>query len=86
MSDFIGGKHIEDLILHIVKAVEMFGSNCVSFGSDFDGMSADEVIDGIEDVSKYNNLVLDLSRFLSEEDLIKVSFKNVFDYLNNIFS
>lgn len=86
VSNFIGGNRIEDLVQHFVKAVELLGIDHVAFGSDFDGMSKDEVISGIEDVSKYNNLVLGLSRFLSEEDLKKVGFENVFNYLSNNIS
>lgn len=83
ISDFIGGNHVDDLAKHIVEAVELIGAESISFGSDFDGMSMDELIYGIEDVSKYKNLITKLSENLGKDIINKLIFQNIFRFLKH---
>lgn len=64
---FIGeGKvTIDDLILHIDKIIELGGKNHIGLGSDFDGIT--EFVEGLEDASKYPNLIEALRQKYGEE-------------------
>lgn len=64
---FIGeGKvAIDDLILHIDKIIELGGEKHIGLGSDFDGIV--EFIEGLEDASKYGNLIEALNQKYGEE-------------------
>ena len=67
---------LSDVADQIDHVVELVGVDHVGFGSDYDGVS--EVPDGLEDVSKYPDLLAELlARGYSEEDLRKIAGENV---------
>ncbi len=63
---------------HIDHVVKLAGVDHVGFGSDFDGVG-DSLPIGLKDVSAYPNLIyVLLKRGYSEEDIVKICYKNVF--------
>ncbi len=67
---------IADVADHIEHGVEVAGIDHVGIGSDFDGISSTPV--GLEDVSTYPELFVELSRRgWSEQDLAKLAGENV---------
>ncbi len=73
---FIGeGKvTIDDLILHIDKIIELGGEKHIGLGSDFDGIT--EFVEGLEDASKYTNLIEALRQKYGEEFTEDVASRN----------
>lgn len=77
-EEFVGkNKDIDSLVDHIDRIVDIGGSDCVGFGSDFDGC---EVIDPLKDCT-YLYLIIDelLKRNYNTEFIEKICYKN---YLN----
>lgn len=63
--------YLEDVLNHIDHVVQLVGVDYVGIGSDFDGVSA--LPHGLEDVSKFPNLITGLlGRGYSEEDIAKI--------------
>jgi membrane dipeptidase len=63
---------VDDVLDHIDRAVELAGIDHVGLGSDYDGVG-DSLPRGLEDVSKYPNLINGmLARGYSEADITKV--------------
>jgi len=63
---------VDDVIDHIDRAVALAGIDHVGIGSDFDGVG-ETLPQGLEDVSKYPNLVAGLiARGYSEQDIAKL--------------
>lgn len=73
---FIGkGKvTVNDLILHIDKIIELGGEKHIGLGSDFDGIT--EYVEGLEDASKYNNLIDVLRQKYGEEFTEGITSRN----------
>ncbi|KAL2418243.1 Dipeptidase 1 [Exophiala dermatitidis] len=69
--NFIGpypGANVSDVANHIEHIASIIGRNRVGIASDFDGMAT--TVEGLEDVSKYPNLVAELlSRGWTEEEM-----------------
>lgn len=66
---------IEKLIDHFVHVAEVVGVDHLGFGSDFDGI--DQVIEGLEDVTKTHRLIEGLAeRGFSAADIEKITSKN----------
>lgn len=69
---------IDDVADHIEHVVKVAGIDHVGIGSDFYGAQGDELIAGLEDVSKFPNLVAELlRRGWSDEDIRKVARDNL---------
>ena len=67
----------EAILDHIDHIVKLVGAEHVGFGSDFDGISA-MVPEGMEDVSKYPNLIRGMMRKgYSDEDIRKIAGENL---------
>ena len=63
---------VKDVADHIDRVVKLAGIDHVGFGSDFDGVG-DSLPTGLEDVSKYPNLIAELlRRGYSDEEIEKV--------------
>lgn len=64
---------------HIDRVKELTGTtDNIGFGSDYDGVG-DSLPTGMKDVSTYPNLIFELlKRGYSEDDIAKMSYKNVF--------
>lgn len=69
---------------HIDHVVSLSSVDHVGFGSDYDGVG-DTLPTGLKDVSQYPNLLAELlRRGYSEEDLIKMCYKNVWRVWNAV--
>ena len=69
---------IEDVADHIEHVVQVAGIDHVGIGSDFYGAQGDELIAGLEDVSKFPNLAAELlRRGWSDEDIVKLARQNL---------
>jgi membrane dipeptidase len=71
---------------HIDHVVKIAGIDHVGIGSDYDGVDGD-LPTGLEDVSKYPNLIFELlKRGYSPEDIEKICSKNVFRVWNKVIA
>jgi membrane dipeptidase len=69
---------------HIDHVVKIAGIDHVGIGSDYDGVDGD-LPTGLEDVSKYPNLIFELlKRGYSPEDIEKICSKNIFRVWNKV--
>jgi membrane dipeptidase len=69
---------IQTVVNHIDHVVKLAGIDHVGIGSDYDGVDGN-LPNGLEDVSKYPNLIFALlKRGYSEEDIAKICSGNVF--------
>ncbi len=69
---------------HIDHVVKIAGIDHVGIGSDYDGVDG-ELPTGLEDVSKYPNLIFELlKRGYSPEDIEKICYKNIFRVWNKV--
>lgn len=68
---------VEMVANHIDHVVKLTGIDHVGIGSDYDGVDG-ELPTGLEDVSKYPNLIYTLlKRGYTEEDIAKICYKNI---------
>lgn len=70
---------ISDLIKHIDHLCALGGEKQIGFGSDFDGIST--FVDKLEDASTYQNLINELLKFYSEEQVSGFAYKNFLAHL-----
>jgi len=69
---------LADVADHIEHVATIAGIDHVGIGSDFYGAAGDELVQGLEDVSKFPDLVAELAgRGWSDEDLAKLARKNL---------
>jgi membrane dipeptidase len=74
---------VADVADHIDHAVQLAGIDHVGLGSDFDGVSF--VPKGLEDVSKYPNLIRELlKRGYSEADVEKICSGNIMRVMSEV--
>ncbi|MYL43800.1 dipeptidase [Virgibacillus salexigens] len=65
---------ISDLIKHIDHLCSLGGVNNIGFGSDFDGIKA--TVNKLEKASDYQNLINELLKFYSEDEVKGFAYKN----------
>jgi membrane dipeptidase len=65
------------------SAVDICGIDYVAFGSDFDGMSWPQYVPTLKDTSEYNNLIEELEKIYSTEQVEKIIFNNWKKFLVN---
>lgn len=70
---------IGDLINHIDHFCSLGGVNRIGFGSDFDGIS--DYVYGLEDAAKYQNLINELLKYYTEDEVKGFASDN---FLRNI--
>lgn len=76
--------NIETVVNHIDNVVKIAGIDHVGIGSDFDGVTGSLPV-GLEDVSKYPDLIYALmKRGYSEDDIEKICYKNSFRVWNKV--
>ncbi|MFS0674044.1 dipeptidase [Ornithinibacillus sp. 179-J 7C1 HS] len=73
---------IDDLIRHIDYMCELGGVKNIGFGSDFDGIST--FITDLEDASKYQNLINELLKHFSEEEVKGFAYRNFINRYVNV--
>lgn len=74
---FINGNfccEIVDLIKHINYLCELGAEQHIGFGSDFDGI--DQYVTGLDNASKYQNLINELLKFYSENEVKGFAYNN----------
>lgn len=72
---------VSDLIRHIDHFSSLGGVSHIGFGSDFDGI--DKHISGLENASKYPNLINELLKYYSEEQVRGFAGQNFLETLSN---
>lgn len=77
-----GKATIADLIKHIDHFCSLGGINQIGLGSDFDGI--DEKINGLGDASKHQNLINELLKYYSEDEVKGFASKNFLRYAERI--
>lgn len=75
---------IADLIKHIDHLCSLGGKQQVGFGSDFDGIS--DYVSGLENASTYQNLINELLKYYSTEEVQGFSYQNFLNHLPNSLS
>jgi len=76
----IFSRNIDHLVRHIAYCAEKFGTDFISIGSDFDGFIF-SVPEGLEDVSKYQNLARALLKAgFKEDEVKKIFYDNAFGF------
>jgi membrane dipeptidase len=79
----IFSRKIEGIVRHIAYCAERFGTDFISIGSDFDGFIF-SVPEGLEDVSKYQNLAHALLRAgFKEEEVKKIFYDNALRFFKS---
>ncbi len=80
-----GNPSLSRLLDHVDHIVHLAGTDCLGFGSDFDGI--DKTILGLEDVSKYPSLYRGLlNRGYCDEDVEKLLGKNFLRVINRVWN
>ncbi|CAH2213653.1 dipeptidase [Tepidibacter aestuarii] len=83
-EEFVGkAKNISSLVDHIERIIYIGGSECVGFGSDFDGCN---VINPLKDCT-YLYLIIDelLKRNYNNDFIKKICYKNYLDLLSKFY-
>ena len=84
-SDFLNSEKmadVKDVVRHIKYIKELVGIDCIGFGSDFDGMSVEEVVSGVESVSELYHIMDEMKiQGFSDIEIEKVMWKNWADFL-----
>lgn len=81
VGEFLGGNKLENVSRHIFKLLDDFGENNICIGSDFDGMEKTDLIENLEDVSKYNILIKYLlNKGMPKKTLGKIFHENAFNF------
>ncbi|WP_026689583.1 dipeptidase [Alteribacter aurantiacus] len=70
---------IDDLVKHIDHFCELGGKDHIAFGSDFDGI--DRVVTRLTHSGEYQNLIEELLKRYSEEEVKGFAYKNVLNHL-----
>lgn len=70
---------ISDLIKHIDHLCVLGGVRQIGFGSDFDGIS--RFVDNLGNASEYQNLINELLKFYSEDEVRGFAYRNFLDHL-----
>ncbi|MBP3040149.1 dipeptidase [Bacillaceae bacterium Marseille-Q3522] len=81
MPDFVkegGQATIDDLIRHIDHFASLGGIKHIGLGSDFDGIS--RFVEGLEDASKSQNLINELLKRFSEDEVKGIAHQNFLDH------
>jgi membrane dipeptidase len=74
-----GNANLSDLIKHIDHFCSLGGVKQVGLGSDFDGITT--FVKDLEDSSKYQNLINELLKYYSEDEVKGFAYQNFLNYL-----
>lgn len=69
---------IADLIKHVDHLCALGGEGLIGFGSDFDGIS--DYVSELENASHYPNLIHELLKYYSEEEVKGFAYQNFLDH------
>jgi len=83
-SDFLNANKkadVSDIVKHIKYIKELAGIDCIGLGSDFDGMKDEEIVNGVENISKIDNIMEEMKlQGFSNEEIEKVMWRNWANY------
>lgn len=69
--------NVEDIVNHIDYIVNLVGIDYVSFGSDFDGLEKEHILEDVKGVKDYHIIINELKkRGYKQEDIDKICYKN----------
>ncbi|MBR2240313.1 MAG: dipeptidase [Clostridia bacterium] len=87
-SDFLNSNsraNVKDIVEHIKYIKKIVGINYIGLGSDFDGMNSKKTAEGLENISKVNNIIKELEiQGFSCEEIVKIMWKNWYRLLKNL--
>ncbi len=87
-SEFLnsnGKASVKDVVRHMKYIKNLVGIDYVGLGTDYDGISFEETAEGVEDVSKLNNIIKEMkNQCFSDEEIVKVMWKNWYRVLKNV--
>lgn len=86
VNKLVGGETIDYVVKNIDHVIEQSSINTVCLGSDFDGMVNPKLslIKDFEDVACYPNLINKLNLNLKKEDVEKIAYKNLHNFILKI--
>lgn len=84
VGEFLGEKSIKGVIEQFQLFVDEFGDDSISLGSDFDGMDFSDVVEGLEDVSNYQNFSSELEKRLGKKTVKKILYENSLNFYKKI--
>lgn len=89
-SDFLNSRkkaNLEDIVEHIKYIKKIVGIDYVGFGSDFDGMDLEKTADGVDNISKINNITKELKlQGFKNKEIEKIMWNNWLNVLKkNIY-
>lgn len=76
VGEFLREKSMNGVIAQFEKFVDQFGDSSIAMGSDFDGMDFSDVVEGLEDVSNYQNFTGKLQEKLGKNTTKKILYEN----------
>ncbi|MDP2671927.1 MAG: membrane dipeptidase [Candidatus Daviesbacteria bacterium] len=77
INDFVGGTSIKDAVKQLQSLVDIAGVENIAVGSDFDGMAQEDLIKGLEDISKLPKFFdACLKNGFTKKDLGKIAGRN----------
>ena len=75
-----------DIVNHIDYIVNLVGIDYVSFGSDFDGLEKEHMLEDVRGVNDYNKILNELNRRgYKQEEIDKICYKNFIRVVKNIW-
>ena len=74
-----GKADLQDVCDHVIHMLEMGGEGKIGFGSDFDGITTK--ITGLEHAGQHQNLVNELLKYYSEDDVRGFAYQNFLNHL-----
>lgn len=70
--------YIKDIIEHIDYICALGGERHIGLGSDFDGI--DDTVNNLENFSGYKNLIFELQKHFSDDQIIRICYQNFVDH------
>ena len=77
--------NVLDIVNHIDYIANLVGIDYVSFGSDFDGLEKEHILEDVKGVKDFNIIIKELERRgYKKEDIDKICYKNFLRVINEV--
>ena len=77
---------VKDVVNHIDYIANLVGVEYISFGSDFDGLDKEHILEDIRNTSDYKKIIEELQlRGYTKDDIEKICYKNFIRVAKNIW-
>ena len=87
-TDFLNSNkraEVKDVVQHIKYIKNLVGIDYIGLGSDFDGMPTEKTVEGLENVSKLDNIIKELNvQGFSYDEIVKIMLTNWLNVLKKI--